>query len=98
MIRQYAFNYTNKHREELESQQLNEFIQWFEINSDQLKDLAHFCKKEGLELAIDQFSLYDETILSTQLKAYIARNIWNDEGFFPVIHEIDYSFQQAIKQ
>ena len=98
LIRQYAFNYTNKHREELESQQLNEFIQWFEINSDQLKDLAHFCKKEGLELAIDQFSLYDETILSTQLKAYIARNIWNDEGFFPVIHEIDYSFQQAIKQ
>ena len=39
----------------------------------------------------------DKKIISTQLKAYIARNIWNDAGFYPVIHQIDETFQEAIR-
>ena len=35
------------------------------------------------------------THCKTQLKAYIARGIWNDEGFFPTIHKIDLTFQKA---
>ena len=47
-------------------------------------------------LPLNELDEYDKRILSTQLKAYIARNIWNDDGFFPVIHKIDYTFQKAI--
>ena len=46
-------------------------------------------------MPIDEFSDYDTKIIKTQLKAHIAGNIWNDDGFFPIIHEIDYTFQQA---
>ena len=74
LIRQFAFNYTNQYRSELESQELSNFIAFFEL------------------------SKIDKDILTTQVKAYIARNIWNDDGFFPVIHTIDNTFQNAIMQ
>ena len=98
LIRQFAFNYTDKHRSELESQELANFISLFEINANDFKQLSEFCKSSDVILSISDYTEYDKTILSTQLKAYIARNIWNDDGFFPVIHKIDYTFQQAVVQ
>ena len=49
-------------------------------------------------ISIFELSKIDKDILTTQIKAYIARNIWNDDGFFPVIHTIDNTFQKAIMQ
>jgi carboxyl-terminal processing protease len=95
LVRQYAFDYTSEHRQELENQSLQDFIQLFEINSNDLKGLSDYCETSGVEMPIDEFSDYDTKIIQTQLKAHIARNIWNDDGFFPIIHEIDYTFQQA---
>ncbi|MBL6872656.1 MAG: S41 family peptidase [Flavobacteriales bacterium] len=95
LIRQYAFDYTSKHREELETQSLQDFIQLFEVNTDDLKALSTYCKASDVDMPINEFSDYDTKIITSQLKAHIARNIWNDDGFFPIIHEIDYTFQQA---
>ena len=95
LVRQYAFDYTSEHRQELENQSMQDFIQLFEINSNDLKALSDYCETSGVEMPIDEFSDYDTEIIQTQLKAHIARNIWNDDGFFPIIHEIDYTFQQA---
>ena len=95
LVRQYAFDYTSEHRQELENQSMQDFIQLFEINSNDLKALSDYCETSGVEMPIDEFSDYDTKIIQTQLKAHIARNIWNDDGFFPIIHEIDYTFQQA---
>ena len=36
-------------------------------------------------------------IIRTQLKAYIARNIIGEEGFFPIIRQIDKTLQKAIE-
>ena len=96
LIRQFAFNYTNHNRKELEGQKLSNFITLFEINTEDYNDLAKYCKSNEVSLPLNELDEYDKLILSTQLKAYIARNIWNDDGFFPVIHKIDYTFQKAI--
>ena len=98
LIRQFAFEYSNKKRSELENQDLSTFIQFFEINNNDLNNLSVFCSKSDVKMPIKDLTSYDKKIVSTQLKAYIARNIWNDDGFFPVIHKIDYTFQQAILQ
>jgi carboxyl-terminal processing protease len=36
-------------------------------------------------------------IISTQLKAYIARNILGEEGFYPIIQQIDKTLLKAIE-
>lgn len=98
LIRRYAFEYTNKYRLELEDQSLENFISFFEINTTDLKEMGDFFQSSNVFLPISNLSEYDKNILSTQLKAHIARNVWNDKGFFPVIHKIDYTFQQALMQ
>jgi len=95
LIRKFAFDYSNKYRSELENQELKTFIQFFEINTNDLNSLSNYCSSSNIEIPVKDLTDYDKKIISTQLKAYIARTIWNDDGFFPVIHEIDYTFQQA---
>ena len=77
---------------------MSNFIALFEINTNDYNHFAAFCKSSEVTLPLAELSENDKRILSTQLKAYIARNIWNDDGFFPVIHKIDDTFQQAIMQ
>ena len=98
LIRQFAFNYTNQYRSELESQELSNFIAFFELNINELKNLELYFNSFNVKLSIFELSKIDKDILTTQVKAYIARNIWNDDGFFPVIHTIDNTFQKAIMQ
>ena len=98
LIRQFAFNYTNKYRAELEGQELSNFIKFFELNTNDLKSLETYFKSSNVVLSIFELSKTDKNILTTQLKAYIARNIWNDDGFFPILHTIDNTFQKAIMQ
>ena len=98
LIRQFAFNYTNQHRSELESQELSNFIAFFELNINELKNLELYFNSFNVKISIFELSKIDKDILTTQIKAYIARNIWNDDGFFPVIHTIDNTFQKAIMQ
>ena len=96
-MRGFAFDYTNQHRTELEIVTLEAFMQFFEIDSYTLNALAKQCKEAGIDLKMHEWTVEDKKIISTQLKAYIARNIWNDAGFYPVIHQIDETFQEAIR-
>jgi carboxyl-terminal processing protease len=36
-------------------------------------------------------------VIGTQVKAYIARNIIGEAGFYPIIRTIDKTLQEAIK-
>ena len=36
-------------------------------------------------------------LIETQLKAYIARNIIGEEGYFPIISQIDNTLQKALE-
>ena len=96
LVRQFAYSYTDTHRSELKEQDLKDFVTYFEINKSILKSFSNFSSSEGVEVPLQEFTEEDIKILSTQLKALIGRNIWNDDAFFPVIHQIDDAFQKAI--
>lgn len=97
LVRGFAFDYTNQNRAELESVNLEAFIQFFEIDANTWESLAKKCAEAGVDLKMHEWTMEDRKIISTQLKAFIARNIWNDAGFYPVIHQIDETFQEAIR-
>lgn len=97
LVRSFAFDYTSQNRAELESVNLESFIQFFEIDSSTWYALGKKCSEAGVDLKMQEWTMEDRKIISTQLKAFIARNIWNDVGFYPVIHQIDETFQKAIR-
>jgi hypothetical protein len=35
--------------------------------------------------------------LQVQLKAYIARLLWKNEGMYPILHERDVTLQKALQ-
>ncbi len=97
LVRSFAFDYTNQNRAELEALNLEVFMQFFEIEAHTWNALAKQCADAGVELQMSEWTMEDRKIISTQLKAFIARNIWNNAGFYPVIHQIDETFQEAIR-
>ena len=36
-------------------------------------------------------------MIKTMLRAYIGRNIFDNEGFYPVIHSVDNTFIKAVE-
>jgi len=97
LVRSFAFDYTNLHRAELESLKLEAFMQFFEIDANTWDTLDKKCAESGVDLKMHEWTIEDKKIISTQLKGFIARNIWNDAGFYPVIHQIDETFQEGIR-
>ncbi len=97
LVRSFAFDYTNQHRAKLETLNLEAFIQFFEIDANTWDALAKKCADMDVDLKMQEWTMEDKKIIRTQLKAFIARNIWNDAGFYPVIHQIDETFQEAIR-
>ncbi len=97
LVRSFAFDYTNQNRAELEAISLEAFIQFFEVDANTWDVLSKKCSEAGVDLNMEEWTIKDRKIITTQLKAFIARNIWNDAGFYPVIHQLDETFQEAIR-
>ena len=95
LIYRFALKYTETNREQLKKYTesgemekylnkqalLDQFVRFAEINNVK-KDPA------GLKTS--------EKIIHTQLKAYIARNILDNKGFYPIWEEIDTTLRYAI--
>ena len=96
LIRSFAFEFTNKNRSRLKIQALNEYITYYEIDQSTLSSFQTFCANKDVSIDFSSFDLDDLKILKTQLKAFIGRNIWNDEAYFPIIHQLDNTLQMAL--
>jgi len=96
LIYRFALNYTNSNREVL-------------TKYNSVADLEKYLDKQPL---IDQFVSFAATnevrkdqkdlkisgdIINTQIKAYIARNILDNKGFYPIWENIDTTLKYAIE-
>jgi len=97
LVNQFAYNYVDKHRDYLKSfSNISEFQKSFDIDENILNDFIAFSVKEGI--AKDEKGLKKSTpFLCNQLKAYIARLVWQNEGLYPILHEMDNTYKKALK-
>ena len=92
----FAFDYADHHREELLSYKSAQgYIDNFKITDSMLENLIEFGENKGVEYDEEGFNRSKKTI-KRRLKAYIARNIWNDEGFYPIWNSNDPTIKAAI--
>ena len=95
---QYAFDYSDAHRADIlkydDVVEFNDKFIFTDAMFDELMRRTHDKKIEGNEV--------DEKIareLSEPLfKAYVARNVFGDEAFYPIYEPMDDILQEAIKQ
>lgn len=96
LIYQYAFDYADKHREELTKLKTGAKIAELLRQRSILSDFLQYASKSGVPNH-DAGIKTSAKIIETQLMAYIARNIVGEEGFYSVISGIDNTLQEALK-
>ena len=96
LIYQYGFQYSDQHRETLlklgNAKEISDYLDREKI----MDSFVKFAASRGVPA--DQGGLQQSgDIINTQLKAYIARNILGEEGFYPIIRHIDKTLLKAIE-
>lgn len=96
IVNQFAFYYADRERDKLkEYKSIGNFNQSFIVSDALLNQLVEYAEKNGVKRKDEAIKRSDK-LLRTQLKALIARNIWGNEGFYPVINSIDNAYLKAL--
>jgi len=96
LIFRYAFDYVDFNREKLSKLKSSSEINNYLENINIFNKFVEFAFKNGIKADTKSIQT-SKHIVNTQLKANIARNIIDNEGFFPIIQEIDSELKKAIE-
>lgn len=94
-IQEFTIKYAEKHRRKLQDMGYERFKNSFEVNDKLLKELIHSAKINGLKFNKIEFEK-SKKLIRLLIKAYIARGIWNNKGFYPIFNEQDEIYKKAI--
>jgi carboxyl-terminal processing protease len=98
LVYQFAFEYTDNNRKMLNSfKNFDDFNSKFSITPDIFQSFAAFVAKNGLEQDAAGMA-FAKNDISNLMKALIARNIFDDKGFYPVYLKTDKTFLKAIEE
>ncbi|HCT30698.1 MAG TPA: hypothetical protein DIW31_08155, partial [Bacteroidales bacterium] len=96
LIYRFAFDFTDRHRNEVRGIKDFESVKKYLSGFNLLNEFVTFAEKNGI--APNQKHInHSKKIIETQVKAVIARNIIDEDGYYPYILQIDETLQKAIK-
>ena len=97
LLREYGFIYANHHREELgQIADMESFVETWDADDDFLSAFVAYAEKRDVSYIESEF-LTSKKVIVDRLKAYIARNIFEDEAFYFVQLQSDKDFLEALR-
>ena len=96
LIYTFAFNYADINREKLSKFKTASEFESFLDEQNILNEFVKYADKNEVPLDAEGFQQSGD-LIQTQLKAHIARNIIGEEGYFPIISQIDNTLKKAIE-
>jgi carboxyl-terminal processing protease len=92
----FAFEYADQNRAKLSEYKEVAVLEKY-LDSQKLLDaFIRFASKKGVTAKPKEIQISKELII-TQIKAYIARDILDNAGFYPIISRIDNTLQKAVQ-
>ncbi|HEY9113863.1 MAG TPA: S41 family peptidase [Bacteroidales bacterium] len=96
LIFQFAFEYTDAHRQELNRyKDFDTFNKQFVMTNAAFNDLVAYAKDKGIEEKPEVIAVSKDKI-GVLFKSFIARNVLEDKGFYPIFLKIDTTFNRAV--
>ena len=93
---QFCFEYTDSNRDLLSSFKSTEELVAYLNEQDLLNKFTSYAAKNGVKK--DRKGIKESgKVIHTQVKALIARNIFDNDGFYPVIKDVDKTLLEALK-
>ncbi|WP_421921225.1 S41 family peptidase [Marinifilum sp.] len=94
IIYQYAFAFVDRYREQMQGLESHSDVLNFVKDKAIIKNLVAYADKKGVKP--DSKGLrQSRKVIETQLKAYIARDLIDDIGFYPIIRDLDKTLIEA---
>lgn len=97
VMREYALAYYKDHEKTLKKMSFAQYKKSFQVTDKMLQDMVKLAGKSDVTYKADEFNR-SKNLIRNNLKAFIARSVYGNSGFFPVLHESDEEFQAALKQ
>ncbi len=94
----FALNYFEKHKEEINKEygtNLIKFVNEFNFTQYDIQDFIKYSNSKKIKENEKEFASGKDYI-KARLKAEIARNIWNNEGWYREILKADNQFQKSL--
>jgi carboxyl-terminal processing protease len=95
---EFSFDYADKNRQSiLKSYPTStQFLLKYRLSKQAYASFLSLAKKRGIRESEEKIR-FVEAEIKNRLKAYIARNIYNDKSFYQIINSIDDSFLKAVQ-
>ena len=97
LLQRFAFNYCNKNRTALNK--LDDYRQLLNVlpsDEELLKEFANFAAQNGVAPRWYYINR-SRRLLVTHIKAFIARDIFGNQGFYSIFNSTDKTIQEALK-
>ena len=96
VLYRYALEYSDRHKYEF-SEYANYEELWDFLKSQPLvNDFANYAAKKGIKKRPYLIAI-SRNLIANQLQAYIIRNFFKDDGFYPVFLKDDPTLQKAVE-
>lgn len=97
LLNDFAFDYADKERAKLAAYKTPlHYKEAFSISDELFNEFVSYAEKNNVKANAAQIAV-SKQIIENQLKALIARNIWNNEGFYPVYLDNDNVLKRAVE-
>lgn len=96
IIREYTLDYYSSNKKELKDMGLEKFRTSFNVTDKMLREVVETASASGVELNEKEYRK-SERFIRQNIKAYIARSAWGNEGFYMIMNEHDDVFINAMK-
>ena len=97
LVYQFALDYADSKRKEFSSYKTSADFEAYFNRVNVLNLFVAFAEKKGIKSNAADLKVSSK-IIENQVKAYIARNIIGEKGFYPIIQNIDKTLLQAIEK
>ena len=95
LMYRFAFYYTDIHRSSLDQFTTARDIEGYLDDQDLLPQFITYASEKGVKPDYKDIKTSEEVLQKT-IKAYVARNIIDNDGFYPIIADIDQTLKVAI--
>lgn len=97
IIHQFTFEYTDRNRMALNKYaNFNDFNKRFIIDERFMQEFAAYAEKEGVKPDPKGFA-FTKAEMTNLMKALIARNLFDEKGFYPIYLKTDKTFKEGLK-
>ncbi|MEZ4884486.1 MAG: S41 family peptidase [Chitinophagales bacterium] len=78
---------------------VSEYRSNYSVDEALYATFKRYIKESKLESDYDELAMNrDKEMFKTYIKAYIARQLWHNDGFYPIVHELDETLKEAYQK